>query len=75
MSLAHLKCELRKSDARVTGRKWEMFQQARTAENHTCDTHRDVCLTYLMLKQYFKIACNVKFVFTFTFRTFMFIFN
>ena len=30
--LARLKCELRKRDGRVTGRKGKLFQQARTAE-------------------------------------------
>ena len=59
MPLAHLKCTLRNRDARVTERKWELFQQARTAESHTCHTHRGVCVTYLMLEYYFKIACNV----------------
>ena len=32
MYLIRLKCELRKRDRRVTGRKWELFQQATTAE-------------------------------------------
>ena len=65
MSLAHLKCILRKGDARVMGRKLELFQQARTAESHTSHTrhrlepNRGVCLTYLMLEHYFKVACNV----------------
>jgi hypothetical protein len=31
MYLARLKYELRKRDGRVTGRKWELFQQATTA--------------------------------------------
>ena len=39
MSLALLKCEVRKRDARVTGRKWELFQQARSAESHTRHTY------------------------------------
>ena len=73
MALAHLKCLLRKRDARVTGRKWELFQQARTAENHTGHTHRGVCLTYLMLEHYFEIACNIEFFYTF--HPFMFIYN
>ena len=59
MSLARLKCDLRKRDARDTGRKWELFQQVRTTESHTCHTHDGVFLTYLMLEHYFKIACNV----------------
>ena len=59
MSLAYLKCILRKRDLRVMGRKWELFQQARTAESHTCHTHRGVCLTYMVLEHYYKIACNV----------------
>ena len=32
MYLARLKCELRKRDGRVAGRKWELFLQATTAE-------------------------------------------
>ena len=32
MHLARLKYELRKRDGRVTGRKWELFQQATPAE-------------------------------------------
>ena len=32
MYLARLKCELRKRDGRVAGRKCELFQQATTAE-------------------------------------------
>ena len=52
--LARLKCELRKRDGRVTGRKWELFQQATTA---SCVD--GVCLTCLRLEHYFKIACNV----------------
>ena len=32
MYLARLKCELRKRNVRVTGRKWRLFQQATTAE-------------------------------------------
>ena len=59
MSLARLKCELRKRDAKVTGRKWELFQQAKTAESCTCHTYDGVCLTCLMLELYLKIACNV----------------
>ena len=39
MSLTRLKYELRKRDARVTGRKWELFQQAKTAPSHTCHTY------------------------------------
>ena len=40
MSLARLKCELRKRYVRVTGRKWELFQKSRTAESHTwCLSH------------------------------------
>ena len=42
MSLARLKCELRIRDVRITGRKWELFHQARTAESHTCHTHDGV---------------------------------
>ena len=53
ISLARLKCEQRKSDARVTGRNFELFQQAMTAESHTCHTCDDVCLTCLMLERYF----------------------
>ena len=56
--LVRLKCELRKVDARVAGRKWELLQQARTAESHTCLTYDGVCLTHLILEHYFKIACN-----------------
>ena len=56
MSLAYLKWIRRKGYARVTGRKWEFFEQARTAESLTCHTHRGVCLTYLMLEHDFKIA-------------------
>ena len=59
MSLARLKCDLRIRDARVMGRKWEFFQQARTAESHTCLTYDGICLAYLMLEHYFKIVCNV----------------
>ena len=74
MSLvACLKCELRKRDARVTGRKWELFQQARTAESHTCLAYDGVCLTFLMLEHYFKIVCNVYSFYTF--HRFIFIFN
>ena len=32
MYLARLKYELKKRDGRVTGRKWELFQQITTAE-------------------------------------------
>ena len=56
MSLTRLKYELRKRDARVTGRKWELFLQARTTASHTCHTYDGVCLTCLMLEHYFKIA-------------------
>ena len=61
--LACLKCELRKRDGRVTGRKWELFQQATTAETELMPD--GVYLTYLMLEHYFKIACNVYFFYTF----------
>ena len=57
MPLAHLKWILRKGYVRV----WEFVQQDRTAESHTCHTHRGVCLTYLMLDHDFKNACNVSF--------------
>ena len=59
MCLPRRKCELRKLNASVTGRKLELFQQARTAESHTCHTYDGVCLTYLMLEHYFNIACDV----------------
>ena len=55
MSLARLKYELRKRDARVTGRKRELFQQAETAESHTCHTYDGVCLPCLMLVHYFNM--------------------
>ena len=60
MFLTHLKCMLMKRDARVTGIKWELFQQARTAESHTCHTHIEMSVSHnLMLEHYFKIACDV----------------
>ena len=59
ISLARLKYELRKRDARFTGRKWELFQQAKTAESHTCHVCIGVCLTFLMLEHYFVIAYDV----------------
>ena len=43
VSLARLKCELRERDARVSVRKWELVQQARTAKSHTCVTYDGVC--------------------------------
>ena len=54
MYLAHLKYILRKRDARVTGRKWELFQQAKlTAENYTThishiDYVTNVCHSHTM---------------------------
>ena len=46
MSLGHLKCILMKGDARVMGRKWELFQQARTAESHTSHI-REVSVSHI----------------------------
>ena len=46
MSLAHLKCIPTRRDARVTGRKLELFQQARTVESHTCHTI-ERCLSHM----------------------------
>ena len=42
MYLARLKCELRKRDGRVTGRKWVLFQEATTAELMVC-----VCVSHV----------------------------
>ena len=47
MYLARLKGELRKRDARVTGKNWELFHQARTAESHTCRTHMIVYVSHV----------------------------
>ena len=58
MSLARLKCELSKRDARETERKWELFQQAyKVLKSYM--SHDGICLTGMMLEHYFSIACNV----------------